>query len=175
MIRHDDIIINENRWIDSRNAFYSGINDFSISGEMRFRRAAGSRPYGNIRQDAAPILCADCDKIGAGAAVVILVQTYLFPLWQSHDPNLRSRRRGGNLPPMSFKPTVGAAIFRPFLSIIPQPRQRNRRPRTSRNISEHRSNIYRTSMKMMERKHTSLHHFLLFQEKSDCFFGLFTL
>ena len=84
MIRHDDIIINENRWIDSRNAFYSGINDFSISGEMQFWRAADSRPYGDVRQNAPPVSCAYGDEIGAGGGVIIIRQAELFSLGQIH-------------------------------------------------------------------------------------------
>ena len=82
MIGHDDIIINENRWIDSRNAFYSGINDFSISGEMQFWRAADSRPYGDVRQNAPPVSCAYGDEIGARGGVIIIRQADLFSFGQ---------------------------------------------------------------------------------------------
>ena len=84
MIRHDDIIINENRWIDSRNAFYSGINDFSISGEMQFWRAADSRPYGDVRQNAPPVSCAYGDEIGARGGVIIIRQADLLSFGQIH-------------------------------------------------------------------------------------------
>ena len=57
------------------------------------------RPYGDLGEDAAPFVGADGDEIGAGAAVIVARQANGFPFWQFHDLNLRSHRRGGNLPP----------------------------------------------------------------------------
>ena len=71
MVWHDGIISNGNTGIDGRNSIDGKINDFSVLGKPHLGRAAGSRPYGDMGQNAAPVLRADGDKIGAGAAVII--------------------------------------------------------------------------------------------------------
>ena len=54
--------------------------------------AEGVGSYGDMGQDAAPILGADRDEIGAGGGIVVCCQTDLFACGEIHGGDLRSEK-----------------------------------------------------------------------------------
>ncbi len=127
MIWHDDIIVNGNIGIDGRDVLDGEINDLSQSGEMQFRRAAGSRPYGDGGENAALFVGADGDEIGAGGGVIVFRQADLFSLGQSHGAHTSdsSMRAIHESPLRGAEALVGAVHERPVF-ILPHAVQKRK-------------------------------------------------
>ena len=55
------------------------LHDPARGGKTYIRAAEGVGPYGDVRKNALPVLGAEGNKIGTGAAVIVLLQPQPFP------------------------------------------------------------------------------------------------
>ena len=83
VIRHDHVFFYPNCRIPRRDRLYLFFHDLA-NGRQRDRGRGKPLPYGDIREDAAAVVGADRDEIGAGRGIVVVWKTDLFSLGKNH-------------------------------------------------------------------------------------------
>jgi hypothetical protein len=84
VVWHNDGVVDGDVGIDRRNIANGKSDDFPAAGKPQLGRAADSRPYGDVREDAPPVAGAYGDEIRAGGGIIVSLQSDSFPFRQIH-------------------------------------------------------------------------------------------